>query len=173
MNRQIGCALLALVLAASSARAASPVGGVRPEEFSARQGQDARRDERGSQQRRGPWAWWKDKDAVAELGITPTQAAEIDRIFHATMKIAKPLRDEVKRLEQALNATMKAKTADVSVVEQQVDTVESKRAELNKMRVVMLYRMHRVLSPEQNAKFEAMVERWEASRRRSDGDRRR
>ena len=68
---------------------------------------------------------------------------------------------------------MKANTADVSVVAQQVDRVENKRAELNKLRVVMLYRMHRVLTPEQNAGFQAYMDRREAERKKQDGDRRR
>ncbi len=73
------------------------------------------------------------------------------------------------RLEQALSATIKANTADVAVVEHQVDKVEKRRAELNKMRVVMLYRIHKVLSVEQNTKFQAMVDRWEASRKKQGG----
>ena len=48
-----------------------------------------------------------------------------------------------------------------------------KRAELNKLRVVMLYRMHRVLDAEQNTKFQAMIDRWEAERKKQDGDHRR
>jgi len=43
------------------------------------------------------------------------------------------------------------------------------------MRVLMLYRMHRVLTPEQNARFQAMVDRWDAARKKdaSSGVRRR
>lgn len=67
---------------------------------------------------------------------------------------------------------MKANTADVSVVVQQVDRVENKRAELNKLRVVMLYRMHRVLTPEQNVRLQAYMDRREAERKKQDGDRR-
>ena len=100
-------------------------------------------------------AWWKDEKARAEIGFTAEQAAEIDQIFKTNMEKARPLRDEVETLEKALSATMRANTADVSVVAQQVDKVEKKRAELNKIRVVMLYRMHRVLTPEQNVKFQA------------------
>lgn len=129
---------------------------------------EARRDDRG-----GRWIWWKDKSAVTELSITPEQSAEIERIFRRYIDKAKPMREEVTGLEKALSVTIKANTADVSVVEQQVDKVETKRAELNKLRVVMLYRMHKVLSLEQNAKFQAMVDRWEASHKKSGGDHRR
>jgi Spy/CpxP family protein refolding chaperone len=118
-------------------------------------------------------AWWKDEKARAEIGLTVDQSAEIDRIFKNYIERAKPLREEVSTLEKALSETMKANTAHVSVVEQQVDKVENRRAELNKLRVVMLYRMHRVLSPEQNGRFQAYMDRREAERKKQDGDRHR
>ena len=117
-------------------------------------------------------AWWKDEKARAEIGFNADQAAEIDRIFKAYIDKARPLREEVNALEKALSETMKANTADVSVVAQQVDKVENKRAELNKLRVVMLYRMHRVLTPEQNVRLQAYMDRREAERKKQDGDRR-
>ena len=115
------------------------------------------------------------RGAKAELKLTADQVAEVDRIFQTNMAKAKPLREEITQLEAALNQTMRANTAEVAVVSQQVDKVESKRAELNRIRVLMLYRMHRVLTPEQNARFQAMVERWDAARKRdaSSGIRRR
>jgi Spy/CpxP family protein refolding chaperone len=133
--------------------------------------QTERKDEKSSGRPGTPW--WKDESARAEIGFTAEQAAEIDRIFKAYIDKAKPLREEVNALEGALSATMKANMADVSVVEKQVDKVENKRAELNKLRVVMLYRMHRVLTPEQNARLQAYRDRREAERRKLDGDRRR
>ena len=121
----------------------------------------------------GRTAWWKDEKARAEIGFNAEQATEIDRIFKAYIEKAKPLREEVNGLEKALSETMKANTADVSVVAQQVEKVENKRAELNKLRVVMLYRMHRVLTPEQNVRLQAYIDRREAARKKQDGDRRR
>ena len=135
------------------------------------QAQAERRDEKSSGHQRT--AWWKDEKARAEIGFTANQAAEIDRIFKEYIEKARPLREEVNTLEKGLSETMKANTADVSVVTQQVDKVENKRAELNKLRVVMLYRMHRVLTPEQNTRFQAYMDRREADRKKQDGDRRR
>jgi Spy/CpxP family protein refolding chaperone len=134
--------------------------------------QNDRKDEKNSSGHQRT-AWWKDEKARAEIGFTVDQAGEIDRIFKAYMEKAKPLREEVNTLEKGLSETMKANIADVSVVAQQVDKVENKRAELNKLRVVMLYRMHRVLTPEQNGRFQAYMDRREAERKKQDGDRRR
>jgi Spy/CpxP family protein refolding chaperone len=48
-----------------------------------------------------------------------------------------------------------------------VDKVESTRTEANKARVLMLYRMNRVLTPEQRIKLKAMRDKRENSRRGS------
>jgi Spy/CpxP family protein refolding chaperone len=161
MARHLGWALAMCVLLGSPGRAdASKCDAAQADQQRGQQ-QDKKPDEH-----RRPWLWWKDEAAKAELKLTADQVAQIERVFNETMAKAKPLRDEVTKLEEALNQTMRANTAEISVVSQQVDTVESKRAELNKMRVLMLYRMHRVLSPDQNTRFLAMVDRRDAARKK-------
>ena len=169
MGRHIGWALVALCVAAGGTRfeAASDH---RHWQLEQQQQQDQRKDDKSNDGHKT--LWWKDEKARAEIGFSLEQAAEIDKIFRTTMEKAKPLREEVNALEKALSQTMKANTADLSVVTQQVDKVENKRAELNKLRIVMLYRMHRVLTPEQNTRFQAYLERREAERKKQDGDRR-
>ena len=169
MFTKIGWALLALaVMAASAATGAAQLPATKP---AAAQDKTERTDAKGPGH--GRTAWWKDEKARAEIGFNAEQASEIDRIFKAYIEKARPLRDEVNALEKGLSQTMKANTAEVSVVAQQVDKVEDKRAELNKLRVIMLYKMHRVLTPEQNTRLQAYMDRREAERRKQDGDRRR
>ncbi len=170
MARQIVWAALAVLAAATPARAADCVKAAQAQVEQHQQPPRAdRKDDKSGHQR---VLWWKDETARAEIGFTLDQGEQIDRIFKAAMEKARPLREEVNQLEKALSETMKANVADVSVVAQQVDTVENKRAELNKLRVVMLYRMHRVLTPEQNARFQAYMDRREAERKKQDEDRR-
>jgi Spy/CpxP family protein refolding chaperone len=127
---------------------------------------DARRD--GNDRR----PWWKNPRDMAEIGLTSEQSTTIDRIFHDEIEKMKPLRQTVNDLERALDETMRANTADISAFSRQVQKIEGKRAELNTMRTVMLYRMRRVLNAEQNAKLLAMWDRQQAERRKQDGDRR-
>jgi Spy/CpxP family protein refolding chaperone len=167
MTRHIGWALAVCVLSAAPAGADLVAGKAAQEHASREDDQNPQRKaDKNPDEHRGPWIWWKDEGARSELKLTGEQVAEIERIFQANMAKARPLREEVTQLEDALNKTMRANTAEVAVVSQQVDKVESKRAELNKIRVLMLYRIHRVLSPEQNTKFQAMVDRWEAARKK-------
>lgn len=172
MARQIGWALAALIVTGSVVGAADGVRG-QTETGSPPQQKPNQQDNRRDAGHRGPWIWWKDKGAVGELKLTPEQSARIDEIFKKSMERARPLREEVQQLEVALDKTIRAATTDVREFAQQVDLIESKRAELNKMRTVMLYRMRLVLNADQNARFQAMVDRWEAERRKQDSDRRR
>jgi Spy/CpxP family protein refolding chaperone len=176
MARYTGWALAFCVLFGSVAPiSANPRSQMHDEQQGSPKKDEQKKDDKAADEHRGPWIWWKDDAARAELKLTAEQVAEVDRIFQTNMARAKPLREEITQLEAALNQTMRANTAEVAVVSQQVDKVESKRAELNKMRVLMLYRMHRVLTPEQNARFQAMVDRWDAARKKdtSSGVRRR
>jgi Spy/CpxP family protein refolding chaperone len=132
------------------------------------EGQDGRRD--GDHDRR---IWWKDPKVIAEIGLTPDQSSMIDSIFKTEFEKMKPLRDWINTHERALNDTIRANTTDVAILRTQVEEIERKRAELNTIRTVMLYRFRRVLSADQNKKLHALFERREAERRRQDGDRRR
>jgi Spy/CpxP family protein refolding chaperone len=55
---------------------------------------------------------------------------------------------------------------DEPTIVAQLDRVESVRAELNKARVLMLYRMNRVLSPDQRTRLKALWERQHGGDRR-------
>ena len=169
MGSHIGWALVALLVASGAPRAAELGDPAWQTQYQKPQVEPERKDQKSAGHQRT--LWWKDEQARTEIGFTPEQAAEIDKIFKEYIDRARPLRDEVNILEKALSETMKARTAEVSDVAKQVDKVEHKRAELNKLRVVMLYRMHRVLTPEQNARLQAYLERREAARKKQDGDR--
>ena len=119
------------------------------------------------------YPWWKDDKARTAAGFSAEQAVEIERVFREEIEKSRPLREEVTRLQKQLNDTIAANVAEVAVFARQVEKVETKRAELNRIRMVMLYRMARVLTPEQNTKLLAYFERREAERRKSDGDRHR
>ena len=117
------------------------------------------------------WQWWKDEKFRGEVGFSLAQASEIDRIVMSTLEQMRPLRREVDQLDKDIEK-MIVESADIIVFKQQVEKVEARRAELNKMRTVMLYRIRRVFTPEQNAKFKAAHDRWEAAHKKQDGDRR-
>jgi Spy/CpxP family protein refolding chaperone len=124
-----------------------------------------------SKQPRDRWKWWLyDRE---ELGITDKQSAEIDRIFEETVPGQRAKREEIERLEPVLAKLTKEATADVATIAQHVDRIETLRAEMNKTRTIMLYRMNLLLNPEQRAKVKALYDKRDAERRRNDSSRRR
>lgn len=115
--------------------------------------------------------WWHEKRIVAQLALSEDQVTRLDRIYTKYAEKAVPLRREVQALEKGLDQSIRTQKLDVAAFAVEVDRIENKRAELNKMRTVMLYRLRLVLNTEQNNKFQEMVDRREAERRK-DGDRR-
>ena len=75
--------------------------------------------------------------------------------------------------DEAVAKLSKEGTADIAVVARQVGQAEQARANLTTKRTVMLYRMHRLLTPEQRSKLDAMFARREAERRKNDPNGRR
>lgn len=163
MARLTACIFACFVIAAASDGFAAPSHHDRQD-----RGQKPHGDSRGdAREPRDRWKWWLyDR---AELAITDRQSAEIDKIFEATMPGQRAKREELERLEAALATMTSENKADVAAVQQQVDKVENLRAEMNKTRTVMLYRINLILNPEQRVKVKELIEK----RRNSDASRRR
>ena len=164
MARQTGWALAFLLLLVGSA---APLGAQADEQAKPTQQRD---DKRGENKPR--WLWWKDPKVMAELGLTSQQSDDIDRIHRGYIEKAVQLRRDVTDLDKAIEKMIVEPSADMTVFTLQVKRVEARRAELNERRTVMLYSIRRVLSPDQNKKFQAWWERREAARKKQDGDRR-
>ncbi len=112
--------------------------------------------------------WGKIQESRTELGITDQQSKSIDDIFQSTRPQLKSAKDELDQLDATVSRMMKDGSADVETVRRQVAQLEQARAKLNQARTMMLYRMHQVLTPQQRVKLNAMFERWEAERRKTN-----
>lgn len=125
----------------------------------------------GKDEHRTPW--WKAPETRAELGISEKQSKDIDDIFQATLPALRDAKEELDKLDEAVANLIKEATADPGVVARQVGQAEQARGNLTTKRTVMLYRMHRLLTPEQRIKLDAMFARREADRRKNDPNGRR
>jgi Spy/CpxP family protein refolding chaperone len=162
MARHTAWILAAAILCAVPASAA-PCDVQGPPSYPGRP-QDRRPDDHRSADDKRPPKWWVDEQSRAELGISDQQSADIEQIFSSSLPRLRAARQELDQLEKTLAQTIKDGVADPSVVKRQVDKVEDLRAELNKGRTLMLYRMHRVLTAEQRQKLEAMFQRRQQER---------
>ena len=75
-------------------------------------------------------------------------------------------------LDKTIEKMIVARDTDMAVFKHTVEKVEARRAELNKARTILLYKIRRVFTPEQNAKFQAVLDRRDAERRKQDDNRR-
>jgi Spy/CpxP family protein refolding chaperone len=119
----------------------------------------------------GPTKWWADEKPRAELGISDQQSALIEQVWQKSIPQLRELRQKLDDMEAVLSHMIRDAVDEPSLIAE-IDKVEAVRAEANKARTLMLYRMNRVLSPEQRDKLKAMWDRMEAARR-GPGDHRR
>lgn len=115
------------------------------------------------QQRR---KWWQDEQFKTELGLTEQQSASVESTFQNAIPKLKAAKQQLDGLEAELSRMIKERVVDESVISAQIDKVEAARAELSKHRTLMLYRIHRILTPEQNTRLQEMHDRWEQERGR-------
>src|SRR3954468_20587357 len=83
--------------------------------------------------------WWNSDQYRRELGLTSDQSRRIEEIFQASLpnlRVAKKALDEAEATFEGL-----VQRGDDGAVMQQVDRVETSRAELNKARTMMLLKM--------------------------------
>jgi len=134
-------------------------------------GQNPHADRPSDGKPRDRWKWWLyDR---AELNISDKQSAEIDKIFETTVPGQRARREELERMETSLSTLTTENKADVATVAQLVEKVENLRAEINKTRTVMLYRINLLLNAEQRVKLKALIDKRDAERRKHPDERRR
>jgi Spy/CpxP family protein refolding chaperone len=122
------------------------------------QGKDDKdkKDDKGQQPQRRHW--WSDPKLRTELGISDQQSAVVEQIWQRELPKLRETRDKLAKLEEELTRLTGDRNADEAAVIAKIDAVETVRADGNKRRTAMIYRMHKVLTPDQRAKVKAMFE---------------
>ncbi len=109
--------------------------------------------------------WWQDQETRKVLSLTDQQSAQVEDLFEASLPRLRDLRKSLDTLENDLSVLIRNGQSDESVVVAKIDEAEQTRAELNKTRTLMLYRMHKVLTPEQNRKLKELFDQRERERK--------
>jgi Spy/CpxP family protein refolding chaperone len=115
----------------------------------------------------GKFKWWQSERFRQELGLTSDQTTRIEEVFQASWPELQAAKRDLDRLETELSRLIAEGTASEAKVLQQIDRVEASRSAMGRTRSLMLYRMHRLLSPDQRVKLKALyeaVEREKAQR---------
>jgi Spy/CpxP family protein refolding chaperone len=107
--------------------------------------------------------WWRSPELRAEFAITDAQSAELDRIYHTFYASLKSGMGDVDRYHKDVSKIMAEGSSSEVDVLHAIDKLETAKATLTKTRMLMLYRMYRVLSPEQRLKVKRYQEQKDAA----------
>ena len=114
--------------------------------------------------------WWQDEKFKAVLGLSVDQVTRLEEIFQTSLQKMRPHYDELSKQEGALSALIERPEATESEVARLAEQVERLRADLGLARTLMLFRLDRVLSPEQRVRLKVFHE--SRGRSRGPGERR-
>jgi len=101
-----------------------------------------------------PARWWKDPTVARVVGLTAVQAERIDTLFEEFMKPQRKRWAALRPIEKQLEELLREPHPDEKLVVDRITAVETLRSEMNRNRLMMLFRIQRVLSPLQRSKLQ-------------------
>ena len=113
--------------------------------------------------------WWQSERIKDELALSADQTTRLEAVYQELLPRMTTAKQDLDGLEKRLSEVVRDATAAEADVMRQVDLVEAARSSLGKTRTLMIYRMHRILSPEQRVKMKAIHDKWAAERRDGRG----
>ena len=109
--------------------------------------------------------WWQHDRFQKGLSLSPDQITRLEEVFQAASPTLRAQKRVLDKLEDELAKMVREARVEEREVEAFVVRVEAARAELSKTRTLMFFRMHRILSTEQNDKLDELFEQIEKERR--------
>jgi Spy/CpxP family protein refolding chaperone len=103
--------------------------------------------------------WWSAEESKTEFGLTPAQSRELEAIFQSFLPALKSSKQDIDRYQREVSRLLSEASASEAIVLQAIDRLEAAQSGLSRTRTLMLFRMYRVLSPEQRAKVKQFHER--------------
>ena len=119
------------------------------------------------EQDRRPHRWWQSVEVQTLADLSEKQSVALDKIYRQALP---KQRDSMRRLN-AEQRILSQLVADIDVQEidvtRQVDRVEAARSELSKSRLLMVFRMHRILTQAQHDALDKWIKQKPDKDRRS------
>jgi Spy/CpxP family protein refolding chaperone len=108
--------------------------------------------------------WWLEHDIQTQLHLTAEQVKKVNDVFESTLAARRAQRQELDDLDRQLDALLDSATADDQEAAALIMRVEAARARRNVARMVMLYRMRRILTPDQRHWFDMRARQLDVRR---------
>jgi len=115
--------------------------------------------------------WWQTERFQKELALTTDQISRIEGIYQASEPLLRAQKKAIDRHEEKLSKVIQDPKSDEAMLLQATDRLEAARNEVSRTRTLMLFRIRRVLSDEQNLKINAMHAKDRAEREKSERER--
>ena len=109
--------------------------------------------------------WWKCEEIRQELELSDEAVASIDAIFQTTMPELRAAYRLLRKHQEQFDQLLERVDAAEEEVLHEVDHLETARAEVNKGRAMMLFKMRRILTLDQRNKLKEYVGRRRNERR--------
>jgi Spy/CpxP family protein refolding chaperone len=109
----------------------------------------------GDQGHQRPPHWWIDAQLRQQLAITDGQSKSVEEIWQKSLPELRKLRGQLTTLQDQVSKMVDDGAVEAAVTAQ-IEQTENTRAQYNKMRTLMIYRMNKVLNADQRAKVKAI-----------------
>ena len=110
--------------------------------------------------------WWQTERFQKELALTADQITRIEGIYQTTEPMLRAQKQAVDKREEKVSKVIQDPKSDEPMLLQAMDRLEAARSEVSRTRTLMLYRIRRILTDEQNVKMKAMHDHDRAERER-------
>ena len=108
--------------------------------------------------------WWQNERFQRELALSPEQTTRLEDIYQGAGPAMRSQKGTLERLQGDLSKLVSDGRADEATADELITKVETARAELGRSRGVMLYRMRRILTSDQNVKLKVLFAEHERDR---------
>ncbi len=110
--------------------------------------------------------WWQDERFQRELAMPAEQIARLEEIYQAAGPAMRAAKSGFDRLQSELSRLVSDGRAEEAAAEDLIGRVEHARAELGRIRGLMLYRMRRTLTTDQHVKLKVLFDEHDRLRRK-------
>jgi Spy/CpxP family protein refolding chaperone len=104
------------------------------------------------------YRWWQNDAVRRELELTPNQVDTLEALFVSTLEERRVLRRELDRHEEYVQRLLARGDIDDTQAIDAITRLEDTRARRNAARIIMLFRMYRVLSTEQRQALKRLTD---------------
>jgi len=103
--------------------------------------------------------WWESPEVKARLSLTDDQAGRIEQIYSSTLPERTKYADDAERLAAELEAILRYADCSEQAVVELSERASAAQALRSRARILMLYRMYRVLTPVQRRQLDELSHR--------------